>query len=132
MDLLKNFRFNTQSGFEQNIFFGSLFLALLILTVAAGFIYLAYTKKKERYKIFKSHMHNRGFSEEELKKMFGYLYKTGIEPSLILENKELAKRALKAANLDLEESLKKLGFDKDELIKRYLQKQKELRKKWNS
>ena len=132
MDLLKNFRFNSQQGLDQNLLYGSIFLILLVVAVTGGFIYLSYSKRKERFKIFKSHMHGRGFGEYELKRMFEYLYKRDMEPTLILENENIAKEAVRAAGLDEEESLRKLGFDKEDLIKRFLSKQQELRKKWNS
>ena len=131
MDITKAFKFNhgqvcnSELQLALAILLGIIFLTLLAI------LYLRYTQKKQRYKLFLHEMSPRGFNEWEIKRIFNYLHRHDIDSKLFLESEKVATEVIHACSLDEERSLKRLGFDTKYLIERFLQKQRELRKKWN-
>ncbi len=114
-------------------------LTLSLITLGAFFLvalgaalYYRYTKIKEEYNHFKFLLAGRDIPEWQLKKLFRYLRKHDIEPSLILESEQVVANAAAATGIDKEELSKKLGFDKESLLQEFLKRQEELRKKWNA
>ncbi len=104
----------------------------LVVLVIAAMVYLRYKKKKERYTLFLHMLSGRELQEGTIRCFFHYLTKRGIALELILQSEAVAKETLRHCGVDEEEGLRKLGFDTGELVKKFLQRQKELRKKWNA
>ncbi len=107
-------------------------LGAFFLVALGAAIYYRYAKIKEEYHRFKFLLSGRDIPEWQLKKLFRYLRKRDIEPSLILESEQVVHEAAAATGIDEEELLKRLGFDKESLLQEFLKRQEELRKKWNA
>ena len=131
MDITKAFKFNQGQVWNTELQLALAILLAITLLVILAIFYLRYTQKKQRYKLFLHEMSPRGFEEWEIKRIFNYLHKHDIDSKLFLESEKVATEVIHACSLDKERSLKRLGFDTEDLIKRFLQKQQELRKKWN-
>ena len=93
--------------------------------------YYSWRKRKVEFKHFQYLLKDRDIDKKDVKKLFDYLRRHRIEPHLLLENEHVMQKAVEACGLDMEEIREKLGFDTSSLIKHYIQRQQELRKKWN-
>ena len=129
MDITKAFKFNQGQVWNSELQLALAILLAITLLVILAIFYLRYTQKKQRYKLFLHEMSPRGFEEWEIQRIFNYLTKHNIDSKLFLESEKVATEVIHASSLDEERSLKRLGFDTEDLIKRFLQKQQELRKK---
>ncbi len=114
----------------------SLLIALAILAALMSILVLAtlyyrWRDRKVEFKHFQYLLKNRDINEEAMKKLFSYLKRHDIEPHLLLESEHIMQKAVEACGLDLKEMREKLGFNTSSLVKRYIQHQQELRKKWN-
>lgn len=105
----------------------AIFVTLLIMSI----LYYSWRKRKIEFKHFEFLLKDRNISKEEMKRLFSYLKQHNIEYHLLLENEHVMHQAVKACGLDVEKIREKLGFDTSSLIKHYIERQKELRKKWN-
>jgi antitoxin component of RelBE/YafQ-DinJ toxin-antitoxin module len=103
----------------------------LILLVLLATIYMYYKRKEERFKLFSHMLAGRELSESEIRCFFRYLARKKIPLELILESEAIAKETLQHCGVNEEEGLRKLGFDTSDLVKKFLKRQQELRKKWN-
>jgi hypothetical protein len=103
--------------------------ALLVLLLA---VVLYYKKREAQFRLFRYMLSGRDLSDSEIRCFFRYLKRHDIPLELILENETVAKEALEHCGIDEKEGLRKLGFDMGDLVKKFLQRQRELRKKWNS
>ena len=104
----------------------------LVFLVLLATLFLYYKRKKERYRLFLHMLSGRDLKEREIRCFFHYLSRKKIPLELILESEAVAKETLKHCGVNEEEGLKKLGFDTGDLVKKFLQRQQELRKQWNS
>lgn len=126
-DVVKYFQYTQDSK--------SLYEALAILAIFLIFVFFIalyqWKKRKIEFQHFQYLLKDRGFEFAELKKLFNYLTSHNIEPHLILESEEIMERAAKACGMDVERVREKLGFNTSLLIKNFIKRQQELRKKWN-
>ncbi len=106
-------------------------LLSLILFILGGIIYLNRQKRLLRLKQFSLPMKEHGFSQEELTIIFNYFWKRQKDPMLLLEKEEWVDAICHDLHLDCENLKKRLGFDREYLIKQFEKRQEELRKKWN-
>lgn len=127
--LLARFRFTPDS---EALLLSLAALGVFLLILLLAILYYRYTKIKSQYNSFKFLLSGRDIPEWQLKKLFRYLRKRDIEPSLILESEQVVHEAAAATGIDEEELLKRLGFDKESLLQDFLKRQEELRKKWNA
>ncbi|BCD62315.1 hypothetical protein NitYY0826_C1191 [Nitratiruptor sp. YY08-26] len=128
-EIARNFKFSKDN---ETLLISLGILVVLIILFVAIMLYYNYLQKKAEFKHFTFLIGERNIAKDDMKRLFNYLTKHKIDPKLILESEEVMERAVKGAGLDLAEMREKLGFDKGSLIKRYLERQEELRKKWNS
>ncbi|MRI83150.1 MAG: hypothetical protein C6I00_01890 [Nitratiruptor sp.] len=131
MELHKLFQFH-----QGSLLSGELKLALAILGGIALMVlfmmwYMRLQKRRERYQFLVSLIGSKGFEEWEIKRLFRYLEKRHIDLNLLLESESVARSAAQATGLDVERTIQRLGFDTQALIQQFLQRQKELRKRWN-
>jgi len=106
-------------------------VSALAAFVFGGVFYLYFWRRRQRYRLFLHRLSGRGVDTAALRCLFRYLERHKLQTSLLLESEAVARSAAKACGLDEEELLKKLGFDTRELVRQFLQRQRQLRKKWN-
>ena len=127
-EIARHFRYSQDS---ESIIKALAILAVFMLLFAIAALYYSWRKRKVEFKHFQYLLKDREIDEKDVKRLFKYLKSHKIEPHLLLENEHIMQRAVEACGLDVDEMREKLGFDTSSLIKNFIKRQQELRKKWN-
>ncbi|MRJ03030.1 MAG: hypothetical protein GXO19_00125 [Epsilonproteobacteria bacterium] len=125
------FKFHSGPILTAELKVALLILGGIALITLFALWYMRFQRRREQYRLFSSMLASRDFEEWEVRRLFNYLHRRHIDLNLILESESVARSAAKGAGLDEEKTLERLGFNTGALIKRFLERQKELRKKWN-
>ena len=120
------------SGLNQDLLVALGVMGIFAVLLLFGLLYYRRQSQKVEFQHFRHMLSNKELSDQQIHRLYKALKKSGRELHLILESEEVMKEAAATAGLDENELRVKLGFDTDSMVQKFLQRQQELRKKWNA
>ncbi len=88
-EFVKNFKFSEDS---ESFLLSLTIFGVMVVVVVLLMLYYKHMQRRSQFRHFLHLLAGRDIEQQDIKKLFNYLYKHKIEPKMILESEEVMER----------------------------------------